>query len=51
LRYIGALFGMSGPLLESRIESHDFELAAVGNKPLREFSSGMAPTAARLVSI
>jgi ABC-2 type transport system ATP-binding protein len=44
LRYIGAMFGMSGRPLERKIEEllEHFELAAVGDKKLGEFSSGMS---------
>jgi ABC-2 type transport system ATP-binding protein len=44
LRYIGAMFGMSGRSLESRIDrllAH-FDLAADGDRKLGAFSSGMS---------
>jgi ABC-2 type transport system ATP-binding protein len=43
LRYIGAMFGFSGPPLERRIDEllDLFGLAAVADKPLGAFSSGM----------
>jgi ABC-2 type transport system ATP-binding protein len=44
LRYIGAMFGMSGRPLERKIAEllEHFGLAAVGDKKLGEFSSGMS---------
>lgn len=44
LRYVGAMFGLSGPSLESRIEAllEQFELGAVRNKRLGRFSAGMS---------
>jgi ABC-2 type transport system ATP-binding protein len=43
LRYIGAMFGLSGADLERRIEAllHRFELLEVADKRLGTFSSGM----------
>jgi ABC-2 type transport system ATP-binding protein len=43
LRYIGAMFGLSGLPLETRIAEllGRFDLAAVGDRKLGEFSSGM----------
>jgi ABC-2 type transport system ATP-binding protein len=44
LRYVGAMFGLSGATLETRIGDllERFELAAVRNKRLGQFSSGMS---------
>ena len=44
LRYVGAMFGMTGGSLERQIDTllERFDLAAAGNKRLSEFSSGMA---------
>jgi len=43
LRYVGAMFGMTGGSLERQINRllERFDLAAVGDKRLGEFSSGM----------
>jgi ABC-2 type transport system ATP-binding protein len=43
LRYVGAMFGMSGPELEGRIEQlfEQFDLSKVADQRLRTFSSGM----------
>jgi ABC-2 type transport system ATP-binding protein len=44
LRYVGAMFGLSGPALEKRITAllEQFELEAVHGKRLGQFSSGMS---------
>ena len=43
LRYIGAMFGLSGPVLERRIDQllAQFDLSNVADKQLGTFSSGM----------
>ncbi len=44
LRYVGAMFGLAGPALEQRIDAllEQFELIAVRDKRLGQFSSGMS---------
>lgn len=43
LRYVGAMFGLSGKALDTRIDAllEQFELTAVRNKRLGQFSTGM----------